>query len=221
MHPEMVTLGAGIADVDAADLLHFVQNCAAAEDGQAQRLPVPAFATSDHIVNRGEGQFLMVQVPVYHSCARLIVSPSAFQVIRIHFLQRPPVLSAARVRESWFWVSPSMGRGYPEAVRVSTAKSRPSRGRFRLRAMPDGGALGEDNRVGTGQAQCRRAPAAESRDGQWGALWNKDRQLPLLKHFHIHLAADQSPPAACGHQQARPFTAELAPARVSPGRSLL
>lgn len=124
----MVTLGAGIADVDTADLLHFVQNCAAAEDGQAQRLPVPAFATSDHIVNRGEGQFLMVQVPVYHSCARLIVSPSAFQVIRIRFLQRPPVLSAAWVRESWFWVSPSMGRGYPEAARVSTAKSRPSRG---------------------------------------------------------------------------------------------
>jgi hypothetical protein len=34
---------------------------------------------------------------------------------------RPPVLSAARVRENWFFVSPSMCRAYQEPARASTA----------------------------------------------------------------------------------------------------
>jgi len=37
------------------------------------------------------------------------------------FHQRPPVLSAARVRENWFFVSPSMCRAYQEPARASTA----------------------------------------------------------------------------------------------------
>ena len=102
VHPEMVTLCLWIADMRPADLLDLSQDSGAAEDGQPQLLPVPAFAARDNIINGGKAQFLMVKMPVFHGCVhpasnlsifhpfagRLSTLESSRQSTRHYFLRR-------------------------------------------------------------------------------------------------------------------------------------
>src|ERR1035437_10085768 len=67
----MVPLGTWIGDVCAAHLFYLFQEFRASQDRQAQLLPILALATSDHIVNGGQAQLLVIKMPVNHGFSRL------------------------------------------------------------------------------------------------------------------------------------------------------
>jgi len=64
-------LRARIGDMNAAHLLDFFQECGVGQDGQAQVLPILAFAARNHVVNGRKAQLLMMEMPVNHELSRL------------------------------------------------------------------------------------------------------------------------------------------------------
>jgi hypothetical protein len=66
VHPEMMALRIGLCHVGAAHPLHFVQQRAIRQRGASQFSPVIPAATRNHVVNRGEGEVLVVEVPMFH-----------------------------------------------------------------------------------------------------------------------------------------------------------
>lgn len=66
MHPEVVTLGVGVGSVRAANPLHLVQQGTISQYGQAQLSPIPPSTARNDIVDRSEGEALMVEVAMKH-----------------------------------------------------------------------------------------------------------------------------------------------------------
>ena len=66
VHPEVVALGGGIASLVDADPHDLLEHRPFVERSATQRRPIGPLATGDHVVNGGEGETLVVQVPVLH-----------------------------------------------------------------------------------------------------------------------------------------------------------
>jgi len=60
----MVTLGIGIGDVRLAHPQHFFQHGAIRKRRLAQRSPILPLAAGNDVVNGGQGELLMGEVPV-------------------------------------------------------------------------------------------------------------------------------------------------------------
>ncbi len=60
----MVALGIGIGNMSLTHPQHFFHHGSIAECGLAQLNPIPALATSDHIVDGRQGKLLMGQMSV-------------------------------------------------------------------------------------------------------------------------------------------------------------
>ena len=64
LSPEMITLRIWISDLRLAHPQYFFQHSAVIESGPTQFGPVPLLAARDHIVNGGQGELLMGEMPM-------------------------------------------------------------------------------------------------------------------------------------------------------------
>lgn len=68
MVPEMVALRVRVGDVCRADAQDLLAHQWIGQHRRAQRGPIRAFAAGDDVVDRGQGEFLVVEVTVVHPC---------------------------------------------------------------------------------------------------------------------------------------------------------
>jgi hypothetical protein len=66
VHPEVMALSVGIADVRTANALYLVQQSAVGQSSPAQFSPLAPPTAGDHVVDSSEGEALMVEMAMQH-----------------------------------------------------------------------------------------------------------------------------------------------------------
>jgi hypothetical protein len=72
-HPKVMALSVGVRSVSAADSLHFVKQRWVGQSRTSQLCPITPATSRDDVVDRGEGEALMVKVSVEHESANKIL----------------------------------------------------------------------------------------------------------------------------------------------------